>query len=76
MSGVGEVVKLFSGRVKRGKALPRPIECEACGEDIETARLQVMPKAKRCIGCETRREQRHNLLLQGARDKDVVIIRG
>lgn len=73
---MGEVVKLFRGRVKRGKALPKPVECEACGDDIETARLQVMPFAKRCISCERARERRHHLIMQGARDKDVVIIRG
>jgi hypothetical protein len=73
---MSNVVKLFHGRVKRGKALPKPVECEVCGEDIETARLQVMPLAKRCISCERARERRHNMIMQGARDKDVVIIRG
>jgi hypothetical protein len=73
---MGDVVKMFHGRVKPGKALPKPVECEACGEDIETARLQVMPKAKRCISCERARERRHDRIIQGARDKDVVIIRG
>lgn len=73
---MGDVVKMFHGRVKRGKALPKPVECEACGGDIETARLQVMPTAKRCISCERARERRHHMILQGARDKDVVIIRG
>jgi hypothetical protein len=73
---MGDVVKLFRGRVKRGKALPKPLECEACGEDIETARLQVHPYAKRCVSCESARERRHSLIMQGARDKDVVIIRG
>jgi hypothetical protein len=73
---MGDVVKMFHGRVKRGKALPKPVECEACGEGIETARLQVMPNAKRCISCERARERRHHTILQGARDKDVVIIRG
>jgi hypothetical protein len=73
---MGDVVKLFHGRVKPGKSLPKPAECEACGEEIETARLQVMPSAKRCISCERGRERRHSLIMQGARDKDVVIIRG
>jgi hypothetical protein len=73
---MGNVVKLFHGRVKRGKSLPKPVECEACGEEIETARLQVMPFAKRCVSCERARERRHSQIMQGARDKDVVIIRG
>ena len=73
---MGNVVKLFHGRVKRGRSLPKPVECEACGEDIETARLQVMPFAKRCISCERARERRHDMIMQGARDKDIVIIRG
>jgi ribosomal protein S26 len=73
---MGDVVKMFHGRVKRGKALPKPVECDACGEDIETARLQVMPKAKRCISCERARELRHNRMMQGARERDLVIIRG
>jgi hypothetical protein len=73
---MGDIVKLFSGRVKRGKALPKPVECDDCGEDIETARLQVQPLAKRCVSCESARERRHSRVMQGARDKDVVIIRG
>lgn len=73
---MGNVVKLFHGRVKPGRPLPKPIECEACEEAIETARLQVAPWAKRCISCESARERRHNLIMQGARDRDVVIIRG
>jgi hypothetical protein len=73
---MGDVVKLFRGRVKTGKALPKPVECEACGDDIETARLQVMPNAKRCVSCERAREVRHSRMMQGARERDVVIIRG
>jgi hypothetical protein len=73
---MGGVVRMFHGRVKRGMALPAPVECEACGEDIETAQLQVMPNAKRCISCERARERRHHMILQGARDRDVVIIQG
>jgi hypothetical protein len=73
---MGDIVKLFSGRVKPGQALPKPVECDDCGDDIETARLQVMPSAKRCVSCERTRERRHNLMMQGARDRDVVIIRG
>lgn len=73
---MGNVINLFHGRTKPGKAIPKPVECEACGEDIETARLQVMPNAKRCVSCEGARERRHHQIMQGARDKDVVIIRG
>jgi hypothetical protein len=76
MPSDGNVVKLFHGRVQRGRALPKPVECEACDEPIETARLQVAPWAKRCVSCEAARERRHQLVMQGARDKDVVIIRG
>jgi hypothetical protein len=70
------ILPMFHGRVKPGHSLPRPVECAACGDDIETARLQVMPKAKRCVSCERARERRHARIMQGARDKDVVIIRG
>lgn len=73
---MADIIKMFHGRRKRGKALPKPILCSECDEPIETARLQVMPKAKRCISCEQAREARHNRILSSARDRDIVIIRG
>jgi hypothetical protein len=73
---MGDVVKMFHGRAKPGHRIPKPIECDSCGHDIEAARLQVMPNAKRCISCEGARERRHSRIMQGAHDNDVVIIRG
>lgn len=32
--------------------------CEACGADIETARLHAAPTATRCLGCQEKFEQR------------------
>ncbi|MEA3339873.1 MAG: TraR/DksA C4-type zinc finger protein [Chloroflexota bacterium] len=31
--------------------------CETCGSRIDRARLEALPQAKRCLGCQTRREQ-------------------
>jgi RNA polymerase-binding transcription factor DksA len=50
---MGEVISLIKGRAKLRKALPKPRECDDCGDDIETARLQAIPKAKRCISCHS-----------------------
>lgn len=72
---MGEVVKLVSGRARAKAALPKPRDCDECGEPIETARLQVMPTAKRCVGCEQLREVRHQRVLAQAQDEDIVIIR-
>lgn len=71
---MGEVVKLISGRKRPGK-IPKHRECEACGEEIETARLQVNCAARRCVSCAEAEERRHRQILEGARDRDIVIIR-
>lgn len=58
---MGDVVKLSSGRVQRGKKLPKPVECKDCGEDIETARLQAFNDGMavtRCISCARAFERR------------------
>ncbi len=31
--------------------------CETCGGRIDRARLEALPQAKRCLSCQTRREQ-------------------
>ncbi|MFC3207384.1 TraR/DksA C4-type zinc finger protein [Aquamicrobium soli] len=72
---MGNVVSLARGRQKLGKALPKPRMCGDCGDDIETARLQVQPKARRCISCEKARERRHRKMLETMRDDDIAIIR-
>lgn len=72
---MGQIISLIKGRAKLRKALPKPVECADCGDDIETARLQSMPLAKRCITCEKARERRHKRLLDSMRDNDIAIIR-
>ena len=72
---MGKVISLARGRQKLGKALPKPRDCEECGDDIETARLQVQPKARRCVSCENSRERRHKKMLDTMRDNDIAIIR-
>jgi RNA polymerase-binding transcription factor DksA len=72
---MGEVISLIRGRAKLRKALPKPVACKDCGDDIETARLQVMPLAKRCISCERATERRHKRALDSMRDSDIAIIR-
>jgi hypothetical protein len=71
-----EIVKLFHGRVKRGKALPKPVECKECGEDIETARLQVLAALKptRCVSCQGAYEKRFNRQMEGVRANQTVQI--
>lgn len=73
---MGEVVQLTSGRSRQGSKIPQPRDCDDCGELIETARIQVRPDAKRCVGCQTLFERRRIRMLQGAGDKDTVILRG
>lgn len=78
-SAVGDIVKLFHGRVKRGKALPKPVECKECGDDIETARLQALEncggmKPTRCISCQGAYEKRFDRQMQGVRDHQTVQI--
>jgi hypothetical protein len=73
---MSNVIPLFHGRVKAGKALPKPVECKDCGEDVETARLQVMPLAIRCVSCERAREKRFNRQMEAVREhQSVQIIR-
>lgn len=71
---MGEVVKLFRGRVKPGKKIPKPVECKDCGEDIETARLQLMPGAWRCVSCESAKEKRFAREMAAVRDFQTVQI--
>lgn len=73
---MGDVISLIKGRAKLRAALPKPLECADCGDDIETARLQVQPKARRCISCERSRERRLKRVLDTMRDKDIAIVRG
>jgi RNA polymerase-binding transcription factor DksA len=74
---MGEVVKLIRGRSKRGKAIPKSIECKDCGEDIETARLQALNDGMavtRCISCARAFERRLNRDLEAVRDYQAVRI--
>jgi RNA polymerase-binding transcription factor DksA len=75
---MGEVVELFRGRVKRGKKIPKPVECKDCGEDIETARLQACANdilaCTRCISCAKAQEKRFNREMAAVRDFQTVQI--
>jgi hypothetical protein len=72
---MGDVVKLTAGRTRPAAALPKPRSCARCDEPIETARLQVMPTAKRCIACERGLERTVAHAVDVAGDYGVVIIK-
>lgn len=36
---------------------PRSRDCAACGEPIPAARLQALPGARRCVGCQRELEE-------------------
>lgn len=73
---MGDVISLIKGRARLRKALPKPRECEDCGDDIETARLQLQPKTKRCVSCVNAKERRRHKSMALARPQDVIIVRG
>jgi RNA polymerase-binding transcription factor DksA len=73
---MGKVISLVQGRRRLREPLPKPRICEDCDEPIETARLQVQPKARRCASCENTRERRHKRVLLAMRDNDIAIIKG
>lgn len=68
---MGDVVKLFHGRVKRGKRIPKPLECKDCGDPIEAARLQALNDGlavTRCISCARASEKRFHREMAAVRD--------
>jgi hypothetical protein len=71
---MGNVVKLFHGRTKRGKPLPKPVECKDCGDPIETARLQAVPNATRCISCALDHERSFHREMSAIRDWQTIKI--
>jgi RNA polymerase-binding transcription factor DksA len=74
---MGDVVKLFRGRVKSGKRIPKPVECKDCGDDIETARLQALNDGlavTRCISCARAHEKRFNRQMDAVRHWQTVQI--
>lgn len=76
---MGDVVKLHRGRTIKGKALPKPIECKECGDDVETARVQALTgdpilRPIRCFACQTAWERRFEREMQGIRDNQTVKI--
>lgn len=73
---MGDVISLIKGRAQLRKTLPKPRECDDCGDDIETARLQLQPKTKRCVSCENAKERRQQRAMAIARPQDVIIVRG
>jgi RNA polymerase-binding transcription factor DksA len=77
---MGDIVKLFHGRVKRGKKIPKPVLCKDCDEPIEAARLQAcaddVMKCTRCISCARSQEKRFDREMAAIRDhQSVQIIR-
>jgi predicted Zn-ribbon and HTH transcriptional regulator len=73
-SRMGDVVQLTRGRALRGKAIPKPVECKDCGDDIETARIQAVPSASRCISCAGSWERRFKRDMEAVRDHQTVQI--
>lgn len=75
---LGDIVKLFHGRVKRGKKIPKPIICKDCEEPIEAARLQACADdilaCVRCISCAKALEKRFNRDMAAIRDNQTVQI--
>lgn len=75
---MGDIVKLFHGRVKRGKKLPKPVMCKDCEEPIEAARLQACAddilKCTRRISCAHALEKRFNREMAAVRDHQTVQI--
>lgn len=59
----------------------RPIfgeACYDCEEQVPMARVRLIPAGQRirCVSCASLMEARHRNAMRGARDGDVVIIRG
>lgn len=76
---MGEVVKLLRGRNIPGKAIPKPVECKECGDDVETARVQALAgdpflKPMRCLSCQKAWERRFAREMEGVRDHQTVRI--
>jgi hypothetical protein len=74
---MGDIVKLFHGRVKRGKKLPKPVMCKDCEDPIEAARLQAFNDGMtptRCISCARAQEKRFNREMAAVRDYQAVQI--
>lgn len=76
---MGDVVKLTVGRSKKGKAIPKPVECKECGDPIETARLQAtagdVMRCVRCISCQKSWERRFDREMEAVRDWQTVEIK-
>ena len=73
---MGEVIRLITGKQRKGHKIPKPRRCDNCDELIATGRLQSRPKTRRCVTCQQATEDRRRRILEGAQDRDVVIIRG
>lgn len=74
---MGDVVKLSFGRVKKGRKLPKPVECRECEEPIETARLQLLEahqvlKPWRCVSCAKLWERRFENQMRGVGENQAV----
>lgn len=54
------------------------VACTECEEQVPMARVRLIEGKGpvRCVSCASLREARHRNALRGARDSDVVIIRG
>jgi predicted Zn-ribbon and HTH transcriptional regulator len=76
---MGDVVKLTRGRRLPGKALPKPIECRECGDDVETARVQALTgdnimQPVRCFSCQSAWERRFAREMEAIRDYQTIQI--
>jgi RNA polymerase-binding transcription factor DksA len=81
---MGDVVRLFTGRRRKGARIPKPVICPDCDDPIETARLQalesmvasgaVVVKPWRCISCAKAWERRFERQMQGVREHQTVEI--
>lgn len=75
---MGDIVKLFHGRAKPGRKLPKPVICKDCEEPIEAARLQACAndilKCIRCISCAKSLEKRFDRDMAAVRDHQTVQI--
>jgi hypothetical protein len=72
---MSNVVRLFHGRVRRGKKLPKTRDCKDCGDPIEAARLQAFNDGMtpvRCISCARALEKRFNRQMQAVREWQAV----
>ncbi|MBX3504429.1 MAG: TraR/DksA C4-type zinc finger protein [Parvibaculum sp.] len=50
--------------------------CKDCGDQIPPARLRASPSARKCVACQTDREQRAANIARAMSPNDIAIIKG